>query len=127
MFRCHVCGARKFLDIKFGILTYLYNVAPGVALRYLCLQGMSSDQEKILLLQKEFHLSQLRLKECGVELQKIRARVLQDLLDLEIYQHASERKDYDLKMAQLKVGRNYRLVYIISSRFKESIRNIFEI
>ena len=70
---------------------------------------MSSDQEKILLLQKEFHLSQLRLKECGVELQKIRARVLQDLLDLEIYHHASERKDYDLKMAQLKVGINHRL------------------
>ena len=66
---------------------------------------MSSDQERILLLQKEFHLSQLRLKECGVELQKIRARVLQDLLDLEIYHHASERKAYDMKMSQLKVSR----------------------
>lgn len=64
---------------------------------------MSSDQEKILLLQKEFHLSQLALKECGVELQKIRARLLQDLLDLEIYHHMKERKAYDMQVAQLKV------------------------
>lgn len=64
---------------------------------------MSSDQEKILLLQKEFHLSQLRLKECGMELQKIKATLLQDLLDLEIYHHMSEKKAYDMQMTQLKV------------------------
>lgn len=64
---------------------------------------MSSDQEKILLLQKEFHLSQLAVKECGLELQKIRARLLQDLLDLEICHHVNEKKAYDVEMAQLKV------------------------
>ena len=64
---------------------------------------MSSGQEKILLLQKECHMSQLRLKECCVELQKVRARVLQDLLDLETYHHASDKKAYDMQMAQLKV------------------------
>ena len=67
---------------------------------------MSSDQEKILLLQREFHLSQLRLKECCLELQKVRARLLQDLLDLEIYHHASEKKAYDMQMAQLKVRKS---------------------
>lgn len=65
---------------------------------------MSSDQEKILLLQKEFHLSQLRLKECGVELQRIRARLLQDLLDLEILDRMNEKKAYDTQVAQLKVS-----------------------
>ena len=64
---------------------------------------MSSDQEKILLLQKEFHLSQLAVKECGLELQKIRARLLQDLLDLEICHHINEKKAYDVEMTQLKV------------------------
>lgn len=67
---------------------------------------MSSDQEKILLLQKEFHLSQLGLKECGVELQRIRARILQNLLDLEICHHINERKAYDVELAQLKVKTN---------------------
>jgi len=65
---------------------------------------MSSDREKILLLQKEFHLSQLRLKEYGMELQKIRARLLQDLLDLEVYHHMNERKTFDVQITQLKVS-----------------------
>ena len=75
---------------------------------------MSSDQEKILLLQNEFHLSQLALKECGLELQKIKARLLQDLLELEIHHHVNEKKAYDVEMAQLKVN----ISYLILIKFK---------
>ena len=64
---------------------------------------MSSDQERILFLQKEYHLSQLRLKGCGLEWQQLKARVLQELLDLEICYRRNEKKAFDSEIAQLKV------------------------
>ena len=67
---------------------------------------MSSDQERLLYLQKEFHLSQLRVKECGLEWQQLKARVLQELLDLEVCYRRNERKAFDSEIAQLKVGFN---------------------